>query len=119
MKENDFKLAKERTKRQPAHIIKDMDYADDIALLANTPTQVEVQLHSLERAGGGIGLHIHADKIEYTCFNQKHNISTLNGSPLKLVDKFTSNSLSTDIDMNTRLAKAWTAIDHMEVRPNL
>ena len=48
MKENSFKLAKARSRRHPAQIITDMDYADDIALLANTPAQAESLLHSLE-----------------------------------------------------------------------
>ena len=39
MKNNGFKLAKERNRRYPAQTIMDVDYADDIALLANTPTQ--------------------------------------------------------------------------------
>ena len=37
MKDNGFKLAKERRRRYPAQIIMDADYADDIALLANAP----------------------------------------------------------------------------------
>ena len=65
MKDNDFKLAKERSKRYPVQIIKDADYADDIALLANTSGQAESLLHSLERAAGGKGLHVNADKTEY------------------------------------------------------
>ena len=48
MKENGFKLTKERSKRYPAHTIMDADYADDIALLANTPVLAETLLHSLE-----------------------------------------------------------------------
>ena len=65
----------------------DADYVDDIALLANTPTQAESLLYSLEQTVGGIGLHVNADKIEYMCFNQG-DISTLNSGSLKLVDKF-------------------------------
>ena len=38
MEDNGFKLAKERSRRYPAQIITDEDYADEIALLANTPT---------------------------------------------------------------------------------
>ena len=49
MKENNFKLAKERSWRYPAQTITDADYADDIALLANSPAQAESLLHSLER----------------------------------------------------------------------
>ena len=69
MKENGFKLAKERSKRYPAQTISDTDNADDIALLPNTPAQAESLLYSLERAAGGIGLHDIADKTEYRCFN--------------------------------------------------
>ena len=52
------------------------------------------------------------------CFNQTGDISTRNGSALKLVDKFTylgSSVSSTETDINTRLAKAWTAIDKLSV----
>ena len=37
MKDNGFKLAKERSRRYSAQTITDSDYADDIALLVNTP----------------------------------------------------------------------------------
>ena len=86
---NGFKLTKERSRRYPAQIITDADYADDIALLANTPAQDETLQHSLERAAGGIGLYVNAHKTEYMCFKQRGDISTLNGSSLKLEDKFT------------------------------
>ena len=65
------------------------DYADDIMLLANIPTQAKSLLHSLEQAAGGIALYVNTNKTEYTCFKQEGAISTLNGKPLKLVDKFT------------------------------
>ena len=38
MKDNGFELTKERSRRYPAKSIVDVDYADDIALLANTHT---------------------------------------------------------------------------------
>ena len=50
----------------------------------------------------------------FLCFNQRGDISTLNGSSLKLVDKFTylGNSVSsTEKGINTWLLKAWTAND--------
>ena len=116
MKENGFKLTKERSRRYSAQTI--TDYADDIALLANIPAQAETLLHSLERAASGIGPHINAHKTGYMCFKQTGDISTLNCSSLKLVDKFTcfgSSVSSTETDINTRLAKAWTAIDSLSV----
>ena len=91
---------------------------NDIALQANTLAQAESLLHSLERAAGGIGLHVNADKTEYMCFSRGGDIYTLNSGPLKLVDKFTylgRSISSSENDINTRLAKAWTAIDRLSV----
>ena len=66
----------------------DTDYADDMALLANTPIQADSLLDKLELAATGIDFQVNADKAEYMCFNQRGYISKLNGSSLKLVDKF-------------------------------
>ena len=56
--------------------------------------------------------------MEYMCYNQTGDISTLEGTPLKLVDKFTylgSSVESTEKDIETRLAKAWTAINRLSI----
>ena len=113
-----FELTKKRSRRYPAKTITDADYADDIAILANTPNQAETLLHSLEQADAGIGLHVNAHKTEYMCFNQTDDISTLDGISLKLVDKFTylgSSVSSTEKDIDTRLTKALTAIDKLSI----
>ena len=52
------------------------------------------------------------------CYNQTGDISTLDGTPLKLVDKFTylgSSVESTEKDIETRLTKAWTAINRLSI----
>ena len=89
IRENGCKLTKKRSRRYPAKTITDADCADDIAILTNTPNQAETLLHSLEQAATGIGLYVNAHKTEYMCYNQTDDISTLDGTPLKLVDKFT------------------------------
>ena len=43
-----IELTKKRSRRYPARTITDADYANDIAILANTPNQAETLLHSLE-----------------------------------------------------------------------
>ena len=51
-------------------------------------------------------------------YNQTGDISPLGGISLKLVDKFTylgSSVSSTDEDTDTRLTKAWTAIDKLSI----
>ena len=118
MKDNGFKLAKERSRRYPAQTITDADYTDDIVLLANTLAQAKTPLHGLEYAAAGIGLHVNADKTEYMCFNQRGDISTLNGCSLKLADKFAylgSSFSSTEKDINMQLAKAWITINRLSV----
>ena len=52
------------------------------------------------------------------CYNQTGNIATLDGASLKLVNKFThlgSSVSSTEKDIDTRLTKAWTAIDRLSI----
>ena len=52
------------------------------------------------------------------CYNQTGDTSTLDGTPLKLVDKFTyleSSVSSTEKDIDTQLMKAWTAIDRLSI----
>ena len=82
------------------------------------PDQAETLLHSLERAAASIGLYVNAHKTEYMCYNQTGDISTLEGTPLKLVDKFPylgSSVGSTEKDIETRLTKAWTAINRLSI----
>ena len=52
------------------------------------------------------------------CFNQTGDISTLDRTSLKLVDKFTylgSSVSSTEKDIDTRLTKAWTTINKLSI----
>ena len=70
MKDNGFKLTKERNLRYPAQTITDVDYAEDIALRVNTPVQAETLLHCLERAAAGLGLYVNAHKTDYMCFKE-------------------------------------------------
>ena len=87
-----------------------------------TQPRIKVEIYSFEFVDiwltVSIGIHVNAHMTEYMCFNQRGNISTQNGSSLKLVDKFTylgGSVSSTETDINTRLAKAWTAINRQSV----
>ena len=102
----------------PHKNITNADYADNMAILANTANQAETLLHSLERAAAGIGFYVNAHKAEYVCFNQAGDISTPEGTFRKLVDKFTylgSSVSSTKKEIDTWLTKAWTAIDRLSI----
>ena len=77
IRENGFELTKKRSRRYPAKTITNADFADDIAILANTPNQAETLLHILERAAAGLSLRVNAHKTEYMCYNQTGDISIL------------------------------------------
>ena len=47
------------------------DYADDLALPANTSAQAESLQHSQGQAAGGMNLDVNANKTEFTSFNEK------------------------------------------------
>ena len=115
IRENGFELTKKRSRRYSAKTITNTDYA---ALLANTPNQAKTLLHSMERAAAGIGLHDNAHKTEYMFYNQTGDISILDGTSLKLIDKFTylgSSVSSPEKDIDTQPTKAWTAIDRLSI----
>ena len=108
---------KSRSRRYPAETITNTDYADDLALLANTSATAESLLHSLKHAVGGIDHHVNANKTEYMCFKQGA-ISIPRGERQKLVHKFMdfgSSISSTESDVNIFLAKAWPANDGLAI----
>ena len=73
----------------------------------------------MEQETTSIGLHVNANKTEYMHFNQTSDISTLDGSSLKLVDKYTylesSVSSTEKKDIDTQQTKAWIAIDKLSI----
>ena len=61
---------------------------------------------------------VNAHKTEYLCYDQTGDISTLDRTSLKLLDKFTyrgSSVSSTEKDIDTRVTKAWTTIDKLSL----
>ena len=64
-----FTLCKSRSRRHPAVVITDTDYADNIELLSDSIEKAELLLHQVESAAKLIGLHINETKTEYMVFN--------------------------------------------------
>ena len=57
-------------------------------------------------------------KLNICVITKQATFPTLDGNSLKLVDKFTylgSSVSSTEKDIDTRLTKAWTAIDRLSI----
>ena len=109
-----FTLDRSRSRRHPAKVICDTDFADDLALLSNSLEQAQELLTRLENAAKQIGLHINNSKTEYMLFNQDEgDLKTLDGDVLNQVEDFQYlgawlNTCSKDI--NIRIGRAWTAL---------
>ena len=90
--------------------ITDADYTDDIAILPNTPKQAKHYCILRNKPPQALASMSIAHKTECMCFNQTGDISPLDRSSLKLVDKFTylgSRVSSTEKDIDTRLSIIW------------
>ena len=58
-----------RSRRYPARVINDLDFADDIALLESTMSQAQAQLNRTATAAKELGLIISVPKTEYMTAN--------------------------------------------------
>ena len=103
MKDNGFKLKKERSRRYLAHTITEVDYTDDMEHLANTHAQAETLLHSLEQAAAGIGsMSTHTRRSAGALIKQATSLHLT----VVLWNYLGSSISSAEADINMRLAKA-------------
>ena len=106
-------LTKARSHRHPAVTITDADYADNMALMADTIADAQTLLYSLETASGDIGLYVNAKKTECMSYNQIGTMHTLSSDGIKSVSFFFylgSNVASTEADVKAKIGKAWGAL---------
>ena len=79
-----------RSSRHPEVRIRDLAYADDIALLNSSLQLAENLLHCVEKSASLVGLYLNAPKTEILTsnINNDYDIKTLNGEILKHVNNF-------------------------------
>nr|XP_039261658.1 uncharacterized protein LOC120337827 [Styela clava] len=113
-----FILDRARSRRHPAKVICDADFADDLALMTNNLNQAQILLTGLGQAARQIGQHINGSKTEYMLFNQDNGeLNTIGGDVLNQVEDFRYlggwvNTCSKDI--STRIGMAWSALSKLE-----
>ena len=84
-----FTLEKAKSRRHPAVYIRDIDYADDIALLSDSVDKAEKLLHNVEIAAKLIDLHINKKKTQYMTFSQNPSkLTTINKKMHKTHKRF-------------------------------
>ena len=83
-------LTRRRSTRHPASHISDLDYADDIALFADTIQEAELLLHQVESASKSTGQFFNPSKTKYMHINRSANNSVhpSDGSQIGKVEDF-------------------------------
>ena len=108
-----------QSRRQPARMLTDLDFANDLALLANTVVNAQKLLSSLEEAAAEVELLINQKKTKYMCICADSAPETsvrVRKGEIDQVDDFCylgSNVRNSERDMKVRKALTWTAADEM------
>ncbi|KAJ8375765.1 hypothetical protein SKAU_G00063450 [Synaphobranchus kaupii] len=112
-----FTLALRSSRRVPAVIVTDFDYADDITLISNTAEQARQHLLAVETECLRVGLQLNSKKTKVLAFNTNDIVvCTRNGETLKVEEDFRylsawiSSSLK---NLKTRRAIAWKVLHDM------
>ena len=103
-----------RSRRYPAKILNDLDFADDIAQLESTMSHAQAQLTRTASAAKDLGLIISVPKTEYMTANcSPQPTLQVYGEDIKHVSDFRylgSQMVSSTRDFKTCKALAWRSI---------
>ena len=113
-----FKINRKRSRRHNPNVITDLDFADDIALVAEELEQAQDFLHCVQENAAKIGLHLNSDKTEFMSFNQVQDtvLKTVNNENIKKVDNFKYLGAwidDTANDVTVRKALAWKSCNKL------
>jgi hypothetical protein len=99
--------------------LEDLDFADDLAILSETPLEAQMKTERLELFSNQIGLQINASKTKIMYLNNTHDAIKLKDLPIEPVTKFTylGSKLAADGDLahelTTRLALSAMAFNKL------
>ena len=106
-----------RSRRLPAEVLTDLDYADDISLLSDRVEQAQELLTRVETECAKVGLRLNAKKTEVITYNilpDHPPLMTTGGNALKEANDFKylgSWVNSSEQDLKVRKALAWKAVN--------
>ena len=83
-------LTRRRSARHPASHLSDLDYADDIALFADTTQEAELLLYKMKSASKSTGLFLNPSKTKYIHINPSadDSVHSSDGSQIEKVEDF-------------------------------
>ena len=108
-----------RSGRQSEKYLTDLDYADDVALIAEHITSAQALLLSFEEAAAKIGLKLNTKKTECMLLNEDFNhpcITSMDGAHIKEVEDFKylgSYVADSRKDFLARKGQAWNACNKL------
>ena len=114
-----FTLTHRQSRRHPAVVLTDLDYADDICLVSKEVEQAQELLTRVEAECAKVGLRLNAKKTEFIAYNlpvEHPPLRTTEGTTLKKVSDFKylgSWVNSTERDVKVRKALAWKALNDL------
>ena len=112
-----FTIIPRKSRRVPAVVATDLDFADDISLLSDSIGKAQELLHSVERECKRTGLTLNAKKTKVMALNLPDpTVKTMDGTKLEAVNDFKylgAWMASTDRDIQVRKALAWSALHSM------
>ena len=83
-----FTLRKQLSRRYPAEMLTDADFADDLVLLSDKIGNAEKLLKILETAAASVGLYMNTSKTKFTAVNTEETITAQNGCDIEHVNDF-------------------------------
>lgn len=79
-----FTLSPRLSSQYPAKKLINIDYANDLAITADTITNATVLQHNLQNADNDVVLYVNSTKTEFIGFNQQNIIQTISGESINL-----------------------------------
>ena len=83
-----FILGKQLSRRHPAEMLTDADFADDLTLLSDKIGNAEKLLNILETAAASAGLYMNTTKTKVIAVNTEGTITAQNGCDLEQLSDF-------------------------------
>ena len=108
-----FTLREQLSRRYPAEVLTDDDFADDLALLSNKIGNAEKLLKILKTATASVGLYMSTTKTKFIAVIAEGVITAQNGCDLEQVKDFIyvgSKIISSENDIQVRIGSAWSAL---------
>ena len=109
-----FTLGKQLSRRYPAEMLTDADFADDLALLSGKIGNAEKLLNILETAAVSVGLYMNTTKTKFIAINTEGTITAENGCDLEQVNDFNylgSKIISSENDIQVKIGCAWSTLN--------